>query len=339
MVWSGFIGGVLDDGIFDVALDQARNVYVVGRTNSDEVDASPSNPADPAFFLDFAFPVLVGPDLSFNSTGLDPSVSQLCTGGPNSGVVCGMASECPGATCSLPPLSDAFVTKVKADGTGLVYSGYVGGAEEDRGLGIAVDIAGSAYIVGVTNSDETTFPATVGPDVTFNSSGLIDPIDPCESSQPPKPPCNFPASDGFVTRVSADGTGIVYAGYIGGAESEHFPRNMGVAVDGNGNAYVSGETAADETTFPNGNGIGAGPGQFPGPGPDLTYNGGLTDAFVAKVAGTAGGATGNGTVSIAGREAKFLFKVRRKTPVDQSRARSSTGRRASGSSAWRSRRS
>ena len=138
------------------------------------------------------------------------------------------------------------MAKVRADGTGLDYCGYIGGSAQDGGRGIAVDWAGSAYVTGHTSSSEATFPVTVGPDLTYNGGG-----------------------DAFVARVRADGTGLVYCGYIGGFDDDV---GVGIAVDGAGNAYVSGYTASSEATFP----VTA--------GPDLTYNGD-GDAFVAKVLG------------------------------------------------------
>ena len=54
--------------------------------------------------------------------------------------------------------NDAFVAKVNADGTGLVYCGYIGGARDDEGHGIAVDAAGNAYVVGTTGSDQPRSP-------------------------------------------------------------------------------------------------------------------------------------------------------------------------------------
>jgi hypothetical protein len=63
------------------------------------------------------------------------------------------------------------VAKVKDDGSGLDYCGYIGGDGNDQGNGIAVDGSGCAYVTGQTASDETTFPVTVGPDLTYNSGG------------------------------------------------------------------------------------------------------------------------------------------------------------------------
>ena len=146
-----------------------------------------------------------------------------------------------------------------------IRAGYIGGADLDIASGIAVDRSGNAYVAGTTFSDQSTFPATVGPDLTLN--GIYD---------------------AFVAKIDASGTHLDYAGYIGGAQGEG---GSGVAVDGSGNAYVTGFTYSDQGTFP------------VATGPDLTYHGGRGDAFVARVdasgthldyAGYIGGARGEG---------------------------------------------
>jgi hypothetical protein len=119
---------------------------------------------------------------------------------------------------------DAFVAKVKADGTGLVYAGYIGGANDDLGTGIAVDAAGNAYVTGETHSDQSTFPVTGGPDLTHNGG-----------------------YDAFVAKVNPAGTALVYCGYIGGAGDD---AGWAIAVDAAGNAYVTGETSSNQSTFP-----------------------------------------------------------------------------------------
>ena len=63
---------------------------------------------------------------------------------------------------------------------------------------------------------------------------------------------------------------LIYAGYIGGSDGDV---GLGIAVDSTGNAYIIGETSSTGATFP------------VAVGPDLTHNGGLRDAFVAKIGG------------------------------------------------------
>ena len=112
----------------------------------------------------------------------------------------------------------------------LVYCGFIGGNSDDRGNGIAVDAAGNAYVTGETWSTEVTFPETVGPDLTHNGS-----------------------LDAFVAKVNSSGNALVYAGYIGGDAADY---GNGIAVDAAGNAYITGETASTEATFPDGDGFG-----------------------------------------------------------------------------------
>ncbi len=72
---------------------------------------------------------------------------------------------------------DGFVSKVRADGTGLSYSGYIGGFAHENPEAIAVDSAGAAYVAGRTDSAQDTFPETVGPDLTFGGSTTFEPSD------------------------------------------------------------------------------------------------------------------------------------------------------------------
>ena len=162
---------------------------------------------------------------------------------------------------------DAFVAKVNASGTGLVYCGYIGGAGEDLGGGIAVDASGNAYVSGQTGSDEKSFPVRIGPDLTYNGGSGIHPY------------------DAFVAKVNAQGTGLVYCGYVGGVGSDW---GRAIALDASGSAYVTGETSSDEKSFP-----------VRG-GPDLTYNGGTYDAFVARVNASGTGLVYCGYVGGAG---------------------------------------
>ena len=109
---------------------------------------------------------------------------------------------------------DAFVTKLNAAGSALIYSTYLGGGNEDEGNGIAVDSSGDAYITGTTGS--TDFPTTAGAFQTVNGD-----------------------NDAFVTKLNADGTALVYSTYLGGNSYE---QGNGIAVDSAGDAWITGST-------------------------------------------------------------------------------------------------
>jgi hypothetical protein len=257
--YCGYIGGSGDDYGYGIAVDPSGNAYVTGYTSSTES----------------TFPVAVGPDLTQNGlfdvfvakVNADGTALDYCgyIGGSSHDYGRGIAVDSSGNayvtgyTLSMestfpvavgPDLTqngnhDAFVAKVKANGKALDYCGYIGGSGQDYGRGIAVDGSGNAYVTGSANSTESSFPVEGGPYLT--QSG------------------NF---DAFVAKVDPQGTAVLYCGYIGGFGEDV---GTGIAVDGSGNAYVTGYTSSSESTFP---AIG---------GPYVTYNGGYYDAFVAKV--------------------------------------------------------
>jgi hypothetical protein len=133
----------------------------------------------------------------------------------------------------------------------LVYSTYLGGNQGDIGFGIAVDASGDAYIAGATGS--TNFP-TAGPAQTTKRG----------------------TTNAFVTKLNPAGTALVYSTYLGGSTTD---RATGIAVDGNGNAYVVGTTSS--TDFP------VSPAaNSPTPAFQTTYGGGTSDAFVTKLSAT-----------------------------------------------------
>jgi hypothetical protein len=115
--------------------------------------------------------------------------------------------------------ADVFVTKLNATGTALVYSTYIGGSDDDEGYAIAVDGSGNAYVTGWTTS--TNYDVTPGAFQTTNGGGR----------------------DVFVTKLNATGTALVYSTYIGGSGDDG---GRGIAVDGSGNAYVTGGTSSTD---------------------------------------------------------------------------------------------
>jgi Beta-propeller repeat len=131
---------------------------------------------------------------------------------------------------------DAFVAKLSPTGSALVYSSYLGGSGNDQGTGIALDMAGSAYVTGYTTSMD--FPVTPGALQTTVSSG---PTEACSVWSP----CDH----AFVSKLSADGSTLVYSTYLGG---NAWDTANAIAVDSSGNAYVTGGayTANFPTTTP-----------------------------------------------------------------------------------------
>jgi len=131
------------------------------------------------------------------------------------------------------PCGAAFVTKLNAAGTALVYSTYLGGSSPGSGDGasaIAVDSSGNAWVTGATTS--TDFPVTANAFEPTLAANL--------------PHCQFqysPCSDGFVTKLSAAGNSLVYSTYLGGS-SYLGDQGTGIAVDISGNAYVTGTTTS-----------------------------------------------------------------------------------------------
>jgi photosystem II stability/assembly factor-like uncharacterized protein len=117
-------------------------------------------------------------------------------------------------------VTDAYVLKVNAAGTALVYATYLGGNGSDTGGAIAVDGAGNAYVTGLTGSG--SFPITAGA-VQPSRSGSID---------------------GFATKLNVAGNALAYSTYLGGNNAD---QGYGIGVDAAGNAYVTGR--ADSTTF------------------------------------------------------------------------------------------
>lgn len=116
--------------------------------------------------------------------------------------------------------NDAFVAELNAAGNGLVFSTYLGGNEEDAGVGIAVDANGYIYVTGYT--DSANFPYKTGYQNWYGGN-----------------------DDAFVTKFTPGGTALVYSTYLGGFSSD---RGEGIAADSTGAAYVTGHTYS--TNFP-----------------------------------------------------------------------------------------
>ena len=264
IVYSTYLGGsgrgreAVGNGI---AVDALGNAYIVGWTSSSNFPTTPG-----AFKT-----ALDAPENAFVSK-LSPAGSALLystyLGGRLGDLGAGIAVDAlghayvtgetgsgfpttPGAfqtTYGGGP-SDAFITKLNATGSDLIYSTYLGGgtgpdprtAGFDTGNGVAVDASGDAYITGFTGSSD--LPTTPGAFLT-----------------------SLPSSQSaFVTRLSADGSALVYSTYLGGSGFG----GLGIAVNASGNAYVTGDAYPGFPTTP---------GAF-----QTTFGGGVEDAFLCQL--------------------------------------------------------
>src|SRR6185436_8219311 len=147
------------------------------------------------------------------------------------GMVDGTYTTTPGAYSGPGAVDpEIFVSKFSKDGTTLIYSTYISGSSREMGLGIAVDAAGRAYIVGYGETNWTgsnTYPTTASayqPNI-YTSSG----------------------SDALLTVLNVGGTGLVYSTWFGGDGGEEA---YAIVLDGTGKAYITGNTSSGGNTFP-----------------------------------------------------------------------------------------
>jgi hypothetical protein len=253
LLYSSFIGGAEYDSGQAIAVDGAGCAYVTGVTYSSD------------------FPTTSGAfDTLYNATG-DAFVAKLSEDGTSlvystflggghdeegNGIVVDAEGQAyvagytwsagfpvtPGAFCNRSNGdSDAFVVKLNKFGDMLVYSTFLGGSGSDYGFDVALQ-GGCAYVAGMTKS--ATFPTTAG---QLNATGLG-------------------GDDVFVAKLGEHGNTLVYSALFGGKGAECI---RGLAVDGGGHAYVTGETSSLD--FPTTSGA-----------YDTGFNGGA-DIFVAKL--------------------------------------------------------
>jgi len=231
LIYSTFLGGDLSDGCFAVAVDSSGDAYVTGTTHSQNFPTTPASfqsshsPCTPfncsSCLCEDAFITKLNPDGSalVYSTFLGGSVCDIGLGiavDPSGSAHVTGRTNSPNFPTLNPIQSsfggfrDVFITRVNASGSALIYSTYFGGNEDDQGLGIAVDLDGSTYVVGVT-------------DQKF-----------------------FPQGSAFIAKLNPAGSSYNYFLKIGDSNQGGGSGN-GIAVDSVGKAYVTGSAA---TGFP-----------------------------------------------------------------------------------------
>jgi hypothetical protein len=227
-IFSTYLGGSTRDSASGIALDGTGAVYVTGSTKSADFPVvSAFQPMRMGTYDAFVTKLNAHGTQFVYSTYLGGSNSEggadIAVDGSGAAYVTGSTSSTNFPTAS--PIqatnaggyNDAFVTKLSAAGTSLVYSTYLGGGGNDAPTDIAVDGNGGAYLTGTT--DSANYP-TVNPiQATYQGNG-----------------------DPFVTKLTPAGNYIAYSTYLGGNYND---QGQGIAVDGAGAAFVAGGTGSN----------------------------------------------------------------------------------------------
>ncbi|MGE5458438.1 MAG: SBBP repeat-containing protein, partial [Methanococcaceae archaeon] len=238
LVYSTFIGGGYHELNQSITLDANGNVFISGKTESTNY------PTSSGAFQTYNHG---GSDIfvsKFNSSGSSLIYSTLIGGtGNDDGNSIALDAEgnayITGRTSSLnyPVTSgvfqsniggggaDGFVTKLNFQGTGLVFSTYLGGDNYEALKNIAVDPQGNAYITGNTSS--ANFPITAGAFQTIKNGSEC----------------------GIVCKLNPSGTNLVYSTFLGGSS---YSQGKAITVDNLGFAFLTGMTNSSDFPVTNG---------------------------------------------------------------------------------------
>ncbi len=263
LVYSTFIGGSSTDEGHSIVVDSSGNAYITGFTNDastnfptttgaydttqnggHDVFVSMLNPAGSSL----VYSTLIGgssTDEGYDIT-IDTSGNAYITGHTRSGTTAGYPTTTGAYDTTHNGRADVFMTKLDPTGSSLVYSTFIGGSDNDRGHGIAIDASGNAYVTGWAGSSSIDYPTTSGAYDTTHNGGM----------------------DVFVTKLNSAGSSLVYSTFIGGSDHDE---GWGIAIDASRSVYITGFTNDASTNFPTTTGA-----------YDTTHNGGV-DVFVTKV--------------------------------------------------------
>jgi hypothetical protein len=251
------MGGAGEDYCKGIAIDSAGNIYVTGGTDSPDFQTTIGandttlNGNEDVFVMKFNSEFELIYSTYFGGDQSDRGRSLAVDNVGNVYVVGDVYS--PGNIPTTDGANDTthngqrdiFVFKLNVDGSWIEYCTYIGGSQDDFPQSIAVDDDGSAYITGYTYSND--FPTYKANDTTLDGS-----------------------RDAFVVKVSPDGSWLDYSTYLGGSQDDS---GSDIVVDGNGSAYVVGETSS--TDFPTTSGV------F-----NTSHNGGWNDGFAVRTNGS-----------------------------------------------------
>ncbi len=241
LVYSTYIGGSANDWSMGITVDGQGNAVVVGFTSSHDSFPTTAGSYSPTYRAStivtklnatgtgLIFSTFVGADEA-NAIAIDSAGNVYIAGRSTTDLVTTL-----GAFQTTPNSRwDAFVSKLSASGSSLLYSTFLGGSGDDAAMGIAVNTAGEAFVTGRTQSFGTYpsgFPTTPG---AFQTTPLNSTIDTFGGSA-------------FVAKLNASGSSLLYSTYLSGTRPSEA---AGIVIDPSGNAYVAGQAGRGFTTTP-----------------------------------------------------------------------------------------
>lgn len=246
LAYSTYLGGSgMEEGT-DIAVDASGAAYLTGSTGSANFPTSTGAymqagrseayvaKLSPEGALAYSTYLGGGQGARGAGIALEPSCASSCTAYVTGAFDIGFPTTSGAFQTTIPDGSfgGSFVTKLKADGSGLLYSTYLGDGEV-RAAAIAVDSSGAAHVTGGVGGEIATTP------------GAFQPAPPAQGQ---------PST--FVTKLAPDGSRLLYSTYLGEtgdvARTTIFGRGngagQGIAVDGSGKTYVTGTTRS--SNFP-----------------------------------------------------------------------------------------
>ncbi|PYS75038.1 MAG: hypothetical protein DMF73_02160, partial [Acidobacteria bacterium] len=259
IIYSTYIGGSGLDRADGVAVDSSGNAYVVGRVGDTSIDFPTTAGALATTYRggDFdgilfklnpqgnalVYSTFIGGEDNDSTEGVavDTSGNAYITGGTRSS---GFPLTASAFQSFRAGDTDAYLTKLNAAGSAVLYSTLLGGSGTDRGSGVIVDSAGNAYVAGYAASPD--FPTQNAFQVFSGGS--------------------FDAFVAKIDTIASGASSLVFSTYIGGIGDD---KAFGIASDaGVSNVYVAGQTSSNN---------------FPVLNPAQPSSGGSFDAFIAKI--------------------------------------------------------